>query len=324
VDLPTAIAWTRGTPGFFVATQPGVIYHVRNGVAKQVLDLRKDVTPYVTGSERGMLGMAFDPRDGRLFVDFTDANNDSHVESYAMVKGAPVASSRREIVFLRSPGYGHKGGQLTFDASGHLFVSFGDGNNNRVSRDKSTFLGSIIRIVPRLDAAGYDVPKDNPFVGVAGARPEIWLHGFRNPWRFSIDAATRDMWIGDVGEDEIEEVDLAPRGRAGLDFGWPYFEGTNEVRRGAPPGLVPPVYEYPHTVGIAVQGGFVYRGTKIHGLAGAYVFGDVNGSVWARGTDGVVTLPIRVRGTLVGFGQGPDGELYTLSLDDGVSELVPA
>ena len=261
-----------------------------------------------------------------MFLHFNDRNSTTHIVSYANANGVVDTASRREVLTQEQPGLGHKGGQLLFDASGTLFVALGDGGGSRGrdAQDMAKLLGAILRIKPKLTEPGYDVPADNPFVGQPNVAPELWAKGLRNPWRFSIDTPTGDMWIGDVGEDSTEEIDVIRAGQSGLNFGWYFFEGTRQVSSNAPGEMTPPVYEYPHSTGIAVQGGHVYRGTAIPGLVGAYIFGDVNGTVWALGADGVVALPIRVGGTLSGFGMGPDGELYPQSLSRGIFKITPA
>jgi glucose/arabinose dehydrogenase len=324
----TGMAWREGDPGIYLATQEGYVHRVVDGdlQPEPVIDLSLEVTPLEPGSERGLLDVAFDPLDGRMFVHYTDrANSDTHIESFEVHEGGALPETRREVLFEEQPGVGHNGGQLAFDESGNLFVALGDGggSNGRDAQDMSKIHGAIIRITPRRDGPGYEVPPDNPYVGEPDVRPETWAKGLRNPWRFSIDHATGDLWIGDVGASDIEEINHMPAGESGWNFGWYFFEGTHQRHADAPPGMVPPVFEYPHSVGVAVIGGFVYRGTAIAGLEGAYVFGDLSGIIWALGSDGAVELPVRASGALTSFGQGPDGELYVLTLREGAFRLVP-
>jgi glucose/arabinose dehydrogenase len=326
IKKATAVAWRAGDAAPYVTSQTGLIYRVDGGIASVVFDLTGEVPAYENGSEQGLLGIAFDPRDGRMFLHFNDRNGDTHVVSYANADGVIDPGSRRDVLFQDQPGAAHKGGQLAFDRTGNLYIALGDGSGSKghTAQDMTTLLGAIVRIVPKLDGPGYDVPPDNPFVDTPGARPELWAKGLRNPWRFSIDESTGDMWIGDVGESTTEEVDVIPAGAPGLNFGWYHYEGSAAVEDNVPSGMTPPVYEYSHDAGIAVIGGYMYRGEAIPGLSGAYVFGDVNGTVWAMGFDGVVALPIRVEGTLSSFGQGPDGELYACSLSNGIFAIRPA
>ncbi|MCZ7525056.1 MAG: PQQ-dependent sugar dehydrogenase [Acidimicrobiia bacterium] len=191
-----------------------------------------------------------------------------------------------------------------------------------------TLLGKILRLDPRAAGSGpYAVPADNPFVGVEGARPEIWVYGLRNPWRFSFDRATGDLWIGDVGQNRWEEIDLIPAGAAaGANLGWNLLEGTHEFRGAPPPGAVPPVFEYPHSEGCSVTGGYVYRGPRIPQLAGAYLFTDYcDGTIRAlRVEDGVLVeadLGVATRGP-TSFGEDRTGELYVLSAE-GVLRIDP-
>jgi glucose/arabinose dehydrogenase len=188
-------------------------------------------------------------------------------------------------------------------------------------------LGAILRVRPKLDAEGYDVPEGNPFAGADGVRPELWAKGLRNPWRFSIDRATGDIWIGDVGEEDWEEIDKIPAGTSGQNFGWYWFEGTHERTGGAPDGVVGPVHEYSHgEIGPAVIGGFVYHGDAIPALQGAYVFADMSGPTFARGADGVARLglPDQAGGVISSLVETPEGELLLLTQRESIYRLVPA
>ena len=321
LELPTAAAW--GADGaMYVTTQDGIVHRVgdRTTVAA---DLSEVVTPFEYGSERGLLGIAFDPRDDRMFLNYTDRDNDTHVVSFRVEDGAVVRRSRREHLFIEQPGIGHNGGHLVFDDDGHLFISSGDGggSNGLDAQDTDKLFGAILRIIPTQD--GYDIPPDNPFAEGAADQPEVWVRGLRNPWGFSLDEATGDVWIGDVGNSKREEIDLVPSGESGLNFGWRYFEGTEQIHTDAPPGLTPPVHDYPRSEGVAVIGGHVYRGAVIPELQGAYVFGDFTGPLWAMGEDGVSTLSVAPVSPLVGIEEGPDGELYLLGHNTGVYALVP-
>jgi glucose/arabinose dehydrogenase len=227
----------------------------------------------------------------------------------------------------------HNGGQLAFGPDGFLYWGMGDGGGGGDPRasgqDPNDLLGSILRIDPR--GTPYFVPADNPFVNGGGA-PEVYAYGLRNPWRFSFDPANGDLWIGDVGQDKVEEIDRLAGGKpAGANFGWNTLEGT-ETFKGAPaPGAVPPVFDYRHDDGgCSVTSGFVYRGSAIPDLRGTFLFGDycdppVRGLRPAAGGNGfeVVDLGLEVP-SLTSFGQGSDNELYTLTLDGTVSLLVAA
>lgn len=325
VYSPTAVAWTAGDTAMYVTTQEGEVLRVDGDDVSTVIDLRSETATLEPGSERGLLGIAFDPRDGRMFLDMTDRDNDTVIVSYELVDGVAVAESRREVLAIDQPGLGHNGGRLVFDADGNLLIASGDGggSNGRDAQDTTKLLGVLLRIRPDLDGDGYSIPDDNPFADGVADRPEVYARGFRNPWGFSLDDETGDIWIGDVGNDQFEEIDVIRRGESGQNFGWSWFEGDHQRRADAPDGLTPPVFSYPRAEGIAVMGGHVYRGQAIPALRGAYVFGDLGGSMWAIGADGVATLDVEPIAGLVGWGEDPSGELYVLGLYDGIFRVVP-
>jgi len=189
----------------------------------------------------------------------------------------------------------------------------------------------MLRIDPAIgDGQPYTVPADNPFVGRDDTAPEIWSTGLRNPWRFSFDRETGDLWIGDVGQSMVEEIDLLPAGSiAGANLGWDRLEGTRTFEGTPPPGAVPPVFEYGRDEGFSVTGGFVYRGEAIAGLEGAYVYGDYGaGELLALGVEGGRVTERHPLGTeaasLVSFAEDPEGELLVISLDGPVYRLEPA
>ncbi|HEY5876689.1 MAG TPA: PQQ-dependent sugar dehydrogenase [Ilumatobacteraceae bacterium] len=324
LDIPVAIAFRPGDPGPYVIGQAGYVWRIDEaGAATLVLDFSARVTPFADGSERGLLGIAFGP-DDRMFLNFTDLSNDTNVVSMAMAGIAPVPETEWPVLYVEQPGLGHNGGTLAFDRAGNLYVAMGDGggSNGLDAQDPAKLLGTILRIRPKADGPGYDIPPDNPFVGHPEIRPEKYAYGFRNPWRFSIDDETGDIWLGDVGNESWEEIDRIPAGQAGTNYGWYWYEGSHERRGGAPPDIVPPVWDYSHDVGVAVIGGVVYRGAAIPALRGAYLFGDITGILWAVGVDGVHRLPIDLRG-VAAFAEGPDGEIWMASIWGKVARLVP-
>ncbi len=328
VDKPTAVAWRSDDPAMYISTQPGPIYRMLDGETTVVVDLTAETFEDLPGSERGILGLAFDPRGRRMFVNMTDTEQDTRVISFELDGGVVIPDSRREVLFIDQPAVGHNGGRMLFDDAGNLYIGSGDGggSNGRDAQDTSKLLGAILRITPKLDAEGYDIPSDNPFAEGqerAGAdRPEVWARGFRNPWTFSIDEPTGDLWVGDVGNNEFEEISVMRGGTSGLNFGWYWFEGNDRRRGDAPEGMVPPVYDYPHSQGVAVMGGHVYRGDLIPELRGAYLFGDLTGPIWAIGEQGVSRLSAPNVSTMTGWAEDPNGELYVMSLQDGVARLV--
>src|SRR5205823_890591 len=219
---------------------------------------------------------------------------------------------------------------------GDLYIGLGDGGSEGDPQNRGqnldTLLGKILRIDPREGGPRpYAIPNDNPFVGRADARPEIWAYGLRNPWRFSFDRTSGDLWIGDVGQNAWEEVDFQRAGSpGGQNYGWRLREGDHEYTGAPPADNVDPIYEYSHdTGGCVVTGGFVYRGAKIRDLQGAYVFSDYClGKVTAlvqRGNRVVAHQALGPRADLISsFGEDEQGELYVLSLDGPVYKLVPA
>ena len=333
LDQPLAMAIRNGDPALYIAEKTGAVIAIRDGKVdrKPVLDIGGSVS---LGSEQGLLGLAFAPDGRTLFINYTDTNGDTHVTSYAMKDGRADPSTARDILVVDQPYSNHNGGNLVFGPDGYLYVGLGDGGSggdpHGNGQSRSTLLGKMLRIDPTPTADGpYAIPPDNPFVDQEGTRPEIWALGLRNPWRYSFDRATGDLWIGDVGQSAWEEVDRQPVGRGGENYGWNVMEGDHPYSGApAPPGLVAPVYEYSHGGGgCSVTGGYVYRGEAIPDLAGAYVFGDFCiGKLEAlRFADGKVRehrdLGPNVP-SLSSFGEDADGELYALSLSGGVFRLA--
>ena len=333
VEQPLAIAIRRGDPSLYIAEKTGRVVAIRGGrvTGRPVLDLSDDVS---LGGEQGLLGLAFSADGQSLYVNYTDVDGDTRIVGYAMQGDHVSRASRRQVLFVRQPYDNHNGGDLVFGPDGDLYVGLGDGGSggdpHGNGQSLGTFLGKMLRIRPTpTGPEPYRVPPDNPFVGDPGARPEIWAYGLRNPWRYSFDPATGDLWIADVGQSAWEEIDRLPAGSpGGANFGWNLLEGTHRYAGSAPPGAVPPVYEYSHaTGGCVVIGGDVYRGSAIPALVGDYVFADFcEGTLQALRVqpDGSVThQPLGVSlPNVSSFGTGPDGELYVTSLDGGVYRLT--
>jgi glucose/arabinose dehydrogenase len=332
LEQPVAMAVRPGDPALYVAEKVGrVVALDEGGEARPVLDLRGRVS---LGSEQGLLGLAFSPDGDFLYVDLTDLQGDTRVLEFAVTDMGVNAGSERQILFVDQPFSNHNGGHLAFGPDGYLYVALGDGGSAGDPDDNaeslSTLLGKILRIQPRGSGEGrYAIPADNPFVGRANARPEIWAYGLRNPWRFSFDRESGDLWIGDVGQGTWEEVDVEPAGSGGgVDYGWDRLEGTHPYEGGPADDAVRPVYEYPHDGGVcAVTGGYAYRGEEIPALRGAYVFGD-----FCRGRlEAFLLRDGEARGhralgpvveNLASFGEDAEGELYALSLSGPVYRLV--
>jgi glucose/arabinose dehydrogenase len=324
-----------GSGRLFVLEQAGRVRVVRDGrlVPEPFLDIAARIS---AGGERGLLGIAFAPSfatDGRFFVDYTDRDGNTVVSEFrAPDPAADRADPGSERVLLRidQPFANHNGGALATGPDGLLWVATGDGgsggdplgNGQRLD----TLLGKLLRIDPRpVAGAPYGVPSDNPFVGRAGARAEIWAYGLRNPWRFSFDRASGDLWIGDVGQSAIEEVDRWPAGSpGGPNFGWNTMEASAcfDPAEGCDrAGLVLPVAEYGHDRGCSITGGYVYRGMSVPGLAGTYLHADYcAGTIWGLEAAAGKPAPRVLLDSglsVASFGEDESGELYVVDLAGG-------
>ncbi len=330
LNQPLALAVRTGDTELYVAQKSG---QVRTLDGATVLDLGGEVS---TGAEQGLLGLVFSPDGGRMYVNYTDRAGDTHVVEYAFAGGRVDPASGRELLFVDQPFANHNGGHLVFGPDGKLWIGLGDGGSRNDPRDNAqslgTLLGKMLRIDPQPSGgAPYTVPADNPFVGRSGARGEIWALGLRNPWRYSFDRATGDLWIGDVGQNAREEVDFAPgSSKGGENYGWARLEGTRRVSGSPPAGAVAPIVEYDLSGGnCAVTSGYVYRGTKIPDLVGAYLYADFcEGQIRALRqvggrAQGERSLDVNVP-NLASFAEDAAGELYALSLGGGVFRLDPA
>jgi glucose/arabinose dehydrogenase len=310
--LATPVLYTQapGQPGrFYVVEQGGTIRVVQNGRLRSTpfLDIRSRV---VAGGEQGLLGLAFPPdhaRTGFFYVNYSRSpDGDTVIARYRVRAGRVLTSSRRAILTVDQPYANHNGGHLLFGPDGRLWVGLGDGGSggdpeNR-AQNMDTLLGKMFRL---------DVRRSSP-------TPEIVALGLRNPWRYSFDRRTGDLWIGDVGQGEIEEIDRWQRPGTGLtNFGWDVYEGRNsfEPKDLGPGTLVQPVAQYTHADGCSVTGGYVYRGKAVPRLAGRYVYGDYcSGKIWSIPAGGGAPRlePLQVEG-LSSFGESLAGELYAVS-----------
>jgi len=308
---PVDLVQAPGEPGrLYVVEQGGLVRVVERGRVRSgaFLDVRSLV---VAGGEQGLLGLAFSPRyarDRTFYVNYTARGDGStRVVRYRATGGRAVPGSAQEILRVAQPYANHNGGNLVFGPDGRLWVGLGDGGSggdpeNR-AQNPDTLLGKLFRL---------DVRQAKP-------TPELIAIGLRNPWRYSFDRTTGDLWIGDVGQGEIEEVDRLPKGTTGLvNFGWSVYEGRSRFsdRTLGPGRLVQPVAQYTHAVGCSITGGFVYRGRAVPRLAGRYVFGDYcSGTIWsipARG-GAMRKEPVHVP-ELTSFGESLDGQtLYAVS-----------
>jgi glucose/arabinose dehydrogenase len=323
----------------FVVEQGGQIHLLLGGkrVQRPFLDLSGDVT---AGGEQGLLSVAFAPdyaRSGRLYVNFTDRSGNTRVQEFTRSRDNPNRANRggrRNVLSVDQPYDNHNGGLNLFGPDGLLYIGLGDGGaggdpENR-AQNLDSLLGKILRIDPRRSGSQpYRSPQSNPFVG-RGGRNEIYAYGLRNPWRFSFDRRTGDLYIGDVGQNSFEEVDYARRGTArGKNYGWSCFEGRSRYDSSRNcPGSQPPVLTYPLSGGnCAVAGGVVVRDPGLPQLAGRYVYGDTCGaqvrSFRIRGGRATGDRSVGVRvSNLSSFGEDASGRVYLTSLDGPVYRLV--
>ena len=324
----------------FVVEQDGRIMVVRNGrkLGTPFLDIRGQV---VSGGEQGLLSMAFAPdyrSSGLFYVYFTNRAGDTRVIEYKRASANRAdPDSARQVLAQDQPESNHNGGLLLFGPDGLLYIGLGDGGGGGDrhgprgnAQNLGTLLGKILRIDPRSSGARpYSVPADNPFRSRSGARPEVWAYGLRNPWRFSFDRRTGDLTIGDVGQNEVEEISFVRDG-SGRNFGWRPFEGRRRYTPGeSAPGHVRPVIERLHSRGnCSITGGVVVRDRALRGLYGRYLFGD-----YCRGRIESARLsPGRARSvrntsmrvdSLSSFGEDARGRVYAVSRDGPVYRLVP-
>jgi glucose/arabinose dehydrogenase len=334
LDQPLGMAVRSGDSSLYVAERTGRIMAIRDGRVdpRPVLELSGQIS---LGGEQGLLGVEFSP-DGRyLYVNFTDLRGNTHVTEFKMASERARARTERDILVVDQPYSNHNGGHLAFGPDGFLYIGLGDGGSAGDSlgnaQSLGTLLGKMLRIDPRPEAGrGYSIPEDNPFLGDTDARPEIWSYGFRNPWRYSFDRETGDLWIADVGQAAREEIDFQPASSGGGEnYGWNHFEGTVPFAGGDLPDAVRPILDYGRDQGATVIGGYVYRGSDIPGLQGAYVYGDFfNPSLRAflrEGRRAVARTELGVQvPNLSAFGEDLEGELYALSLSGPIYRLAPA
>jgi glucose/arabinose dehydrogenase len=343
-DQPTFLTAPRGDRRRFVVQRDGQIIVVRGRrkLGTPFLDVSERVAP--PEGESGMLSMAFAPdyaESGRFYVYYTDNSGFLQIDQFRRSEGDPNRAdpgSRRSVMRVRHPRFNHKGGQLQFGPDGYLYAGFGDGGGggdpDENAQNLARILGKLIRIDPRPEG-GYDIPPDNPLRSRSGARPEIYAYGLRNPYRFSFDRSTGSLSVGDVGQDEVEEISFIG-GRAGgrqppggYNFGWDVFEGRHSYEGGRAPGHVPPVITHSHSSSsfCSITGGYVIRDPSLRGTRwfGRYVYGD-----YCNGTLRLASLrrprstskPTGLRvSSLVSFGEDGRGRVYAVSLNGPVYRI---
>jgi glucose/arabinose dehydrogenase len=327
------VAAGDGSDRLFIVQQGGLIRILENGVllSAPFLDLTARVS---CCGERGLLGLAFHPDydvNGFFFVNYTDNNGETVVARYSVSSNPDVASAQSAVTILQvpQPFSNHNGGQLQFGPDGYLYIGMGDGGSGGDPGNRAQSIDTLLGKMLRIDVdhgLPYTIPPDNPLRFRIGARPEIWATGLRNPWRFSFDRQTGDLWIADVGQGTFEEIDFqSASSDGGENYGWRLMEGfhcftpstgcTNGVQ------LTLPVYEYDHSVGCSVTGGYRYRGPRYPRLNGVYLFGDFCSGVIFGGFEDGSTFDFR---TLLAsnlaistFGEDERGEVYVADYDGG-------
>jgi glucose/arabinose dehydrogenase len=340
-DLPLPVFITYAgdeSDRMFVVEKKGTISILRDGKrdATPFLDITSLVTS--SGSEQGLLGLAFHPdyiSNGRFFVYYTAKNGDDTLARYQVSSDPDVAdpASGQVLFAVDDPAANHNGGMLAFGPDGYLYAGLGDGGSGGDpwgnAQNRSVLLGKLLR----LDVDGdepYSIPPDNPWPnGQDQARPEVWAYGLRNPWRFSFDRATGDLYIGDVGQNAYEEIDFQPAGSSGLNYGWNMREAAHCFRSDSceSNGLIDPIGEYAHDEGCSVTGGYVYRGAAFPSLQGLYIFGDYcSGRIWSLSRDDAGQWRQRKlldsRLSISSFGEDQAGELYVVDLGGGLYRVT--
>ena len=327
-----------GSGRMFIVEKGGRVLILKDGQVQPdpFLDISAQVS---TGSEQGLLSIALHPdfkTNGTLFIDYTDTDGNSQIERWNVSKDNPDLAdpaSAETILSVEQPYANHNGGLLLFGPDGYLYIGFGDGGSQGDPNGNGQNLGVLLAKILRIDVdhtdgdLPYAIPRDNPFVGQEGARGEIWAYGLRNPWRFSFDRETGDLYIADVGGGQYEEVDYDPAGKGGLNFGWVTMEGP-ECSNGADcdrTGLTMPFFSYTHDFGCSITGGYLYRGTAIKDLVGGYIAADYcSGLVWAINPEtGKATEPMQSGASVSSFAEDADGELYLIDLNGAIYKIVP-
>lgn len=338
---PTAMAFP-GNGDIWITEQTGKIRVVKNGKLSDspILDLHSKLTKINSGyEERGLLGIALHPQfktNKKFYVFYStpSAIKSDHkgvVAEYKLSDNVEQidSNSGRIILTVEEPQSNHNGGCIQFGPDGYLYISLGDGGGQGDKHGEfgngqkmDTWLGKILRIDVNTNE-GYTVPKDNPFVGRAGVSPEIWAYGFRNPYRFSFDKSSKQLFAGDVGQDTWEEVDIVNKG---ANYGWRLTEGTHCYNPAAGcdvKGITMPITEYNHREGICVIGGYIYNGKQVPALKSKYLFADWTGPIfylqkdgdkWQRGKIALQNYPGNLK--ITGFSEDPSGELYVLTNPD--------
>lgn len=314
-EQPILLLAAPGDTRIYVVDQPGVVWMI-DGDPQVFLDIRADVR---FGGEQGLLGLAFDPdydSNGRFYVHYSASDGDTIIEEFVADDGTVDPQSGSEVLRIDQPAGNHNGGMIAFGPDGNLWIGLGDGGGADDQfghgQRSDTLLGAMLRIDPQ--DGTYSIPDGN-------LDGEVWAFGLRNPWRWSFDGD--DLWIGDVGQNRIEEVNVVKWNEGNPNFGWSIMEGTECFRGDECSGrdLVLPVYEYTHSDGCSITGGDVYRGESMPELAGQFIFGDYCAG-WVRSVDRLGSarewLPSKTLTKLTSFGVDAAGEMYALTADGAI------
>lgn len=339
-NRPTKIVALRQDPShLFVVEQAGIVKSLdkSTGVARNILDIRDRVSILPESvDERGLLGMAFHPRfviNRKLYLDYTTKDPlRTHVSEFTMrADGTIDEGSEKVILEVPQPFPNHNGGEIVFGPDGYLYIGLGDGGSGGDPYGNGQNLKTLLAKILRIDVdkgVPYGIPSDNPFVNTPNARPEIYAYGLRNPWRFSFDRVTGELYAGDVGQDKTEEIDIIT---SGANYGWNTMEGTEcyQPAHCLKTGLTLPVFQYPHNEGVSVTGGFVYRGKRLPELLGVYVFGDYgSGKIWGIRVENGKLIDSKVLvasgPNLTTFGEDSDGEIFIASGNGDIFNLARA
>ena len=328
-----------GDDRLFVVEQRGLIRTIANGelIAQPFLDIEERVGD--AANEQGLLSVAFDPNyvaNGRFFVNYTNNSGNTTISRFQVTSDPTTADVNSETILLTIPQpFGnHNGGQLQFGPDNYLYIGMGDGGSQgdpqNNGQNPNSLLGSILRLDVNQDP--YGIPADNPLLNNKTARAEVWAVGFRNPWRFSFDRLTGDLFIADVGQNIWEEISFQPANSpGGENYGWNIMEGNHCYPSPScqTNGLIPPIFEYDHALGCSVTGGYVYRGQQFPELSGNYFLADYcTGIIWSlfQETDGTWTSHEVLRDTgllIASFGEDVHGELYVIDHNGGIWQIEP-
>lgn len=332
-----------GSGRLFVAEQTGMVWILENGVEQPTpfIDISLLLSTDVfrgTYSERGLLGLAFHPdyaNNGVIAIHYTDVRGDTRIARYHVNPNNPnqaLPNSGEILLEIPQPHHDHNGGMIAFGPDGYLYIGIGDGGAADDPDNNAQNLGLLLGKILRIDIMNENIiPPTNPFVDIEGASPEIWAYGLRNPWRFSFDRATGDLYIGDVGQWMMEEIDFQPANSlGGENYGWRDYEGTL-LRAPAPPentdSMIMPITEFAHTQGCSITGGYVYRGLAMPELNGVYIYADYcSGRVWTlhrnSSDEWINTLFMETGRQITSFGEDEHGELYLADYKGDILQLV--